>query len=160
MSQEDSFFELRFMRETDIPFIMASFLKGIYYGNKQNQLVDKRIFMDNYKQLAQVLINQGAVIIACLKEDQDVILGYSIVSRNAKIIHWVFVKSAWRKRGIARALVPPTPESITHYTQFNVGKPDEESADRAIKRLLSKFKSCIYNPFALEETQIEPSKTE
>jgi hypothetical protein len=144
MSSAEGVYDLRLMRESDIPFIMSTFLKGVYYGNSNNQLVDKRVFMDNYKHFAQVLINNNAVILAVLKDDHDVILGYSIVSSSASTVHWCYVKAPWRNKGIGRALVPSTPKFITHFTHSK-----DEAPKDGPNKFLKKFVGCIYNPFAI-----------
>lgn len=145
----NSAFELRTRRDSDTAFIMASFLKGVYYGNEFYRNIPKDVFMASYKQVAEALMNRCAVIIACLKEDQDVILGYSIVSQDGTIIHWCFVKKAWRGRGIGLALTPASPVAITHFTQRDMGKDVQEPSQKAIKRILRRFPDCIFNPFAL-----------
>ena len=147
MSSAEGVYELRFMREGDIPFIMSTFLKGVYYGNSHYELIDKDIFMGNYKHFIQVLLDKSAVVVACLKDDHDVILGYSVVSPSAKIIHWCYVKSAWRNKGIGRSLVPANPEFITHFTHSK-----DETPKEGLNKFLRHFSGCVYNPFALEET--------
>lgn len=143
-SETEVIYDMRLMREADIPFVMSTFLKGVYYGNTNHQLVEKDIFMANYKLLAQVLIDSSAVIVACLKDDHDVILGYSIVSPDTTTAHWVFVKKAWRGRGIGRALIPAVPQQITHFTHS-----EKETPKEGLNKFLRKFVGCIYNPFAI-----------
>lgn len=118
----------------DRSFVMATFLKGLYYGEMGLELVPKDIFMANYRKVAEMLIARSQVKIACLKEDPDVILGYSILSPDFQGIHWVYVKSAWRSRGIARSLTPQFPSYATHMTKLG-------------RSLMSKFENFIYNPF-------------
>ena len=61
-----------------------------------------------------------AVKIACLTEDPEVILGYSITEGD--IIHWVYVKEMWRKQGIAKMLLPKNIKTATNLTNniFNL----------------------------------------
>lgn len=94
--------------------------------------------MAGYKNIAESLIAnpKNVVKVACLKEDQDVILGYSILSADFQTLHWVFVKSAFRKQGIARMILPQYPSVITHLSTLG-------------KNLMHKFKGVIFNPFAL-----------
>jgi hypothetical protein len=127
-----------FNPQTDTNFIMATFLKGLYYGAPWVSEIPKDVFMDNYKVIAENLINSPNTVvkIACLKEDPNVMLGYSILSADYKVIHWVFVKAAWRKQGIMRAIIPQYPIAVTHLT--TVGKI-----------LLPKYKDCIFNPFLI-----------
>lgn len=148
-------YEIRDAVNSDISFIMATFLRGLYYGEsdtdaspqpthvvKLMSLMPKDVFMDNYKKFIQALISspKTAIRVACLKEDPDVILGYSVLSLDAKTVHWVYVKKGpsedegWRKKGIGRSLVPATVTSVTHLTELG-------------RMLLHKLPNCIYNPF-------------
>lgn len=56
-------------------------------------------------------------MVACLTEDPDVLLGYAISSPEA--LHYVFVKEAWRRRGIASRLLGPVGayKHVTHLTE-------------------------------------------
>lgn len=135
--------EVRDYNETeDKPFIMATMLQGLYYGDgegwKMFSQIDKQIFMYNYKRILEALIAHPntAVKVACLKEDPSVILGYSILSNDFSTIHWVHIKKAWRRNGIARALLPQRPAFCTHLS--NQGKI-----------LLPKFEHCVYDPFKI-----------
>lgn len=132
----NSIFEIRDAKLEDKNFIMATFLRGLYYGDSWFSLIPKNIFMDNYKILLErILANPLNVVkVACLKEDPDIILGYSILSANYQVIHYVFVKSPWRKQGIGRALTPRYPVAVTHLTTLG-------------KSLLTKYENCVFNPF-------------
>lgn len=124
------------MKEADKNFILATFLRGLYYGNYWWNDVPKQIFMDNYKIVAEELLQQSMVKVACLKEDSDIILGYSILSTDFQVIHWVFVKSSWRQKGIAKNLLPKYPSAVTHLTKLGL-------------KLLSKYENTVYNPFKI-----------
>ena len=106
----------------DMSFIMATFLRGLYYGGNDFRLVPKDIFMGAYKQVANAAWASPNIRIrvACLKEDSNVILGYSVCSVDEKAIVWLFVKSAWRRQGIGKSLVPKSAVFGTHLT--DIGK--------------------------------------
>lgn len=122
--------------ESDRSFILATWLRGLYYGDSWFSLIPKRAFMEAYHIiLERILANPIIVIkVACLKEDSDVILGYSVYHKVFKglALDWVFVKSAFRNIGVAKMLVPDDVVCCTHLTK--VGK--------AIKP-----KNCEFNPF-------------
>lgn len=124
------------MKAEDKNFILASFLRGVYYGDSWFSQIPKSIFMDNYHKVAQVFVNSDKFVIkiACLPEDENVILGYSILSADYQGIVWVFVKSAWRNRGIGKSLVPKYPTYVTHLSKLG-------------KDLIKKFNGCQFNPF-------------
>ncbi len=129
---------VRDYKNEDFAFVKSCFLRGIYYGNSWYNTIPKDIFMENYSKVAEAMINSPKKVIkvACLKDEEDVILGYSVMSFDFSTIDFVFVKSAFRKRGIGRSLVPKFPKYVTHLTELG-------------KTLLPKLKDCVFNPFAL-----------
>jgi GNAT superfamily N-acetyltransferase len=135
---ENRGYEIRDMVDSDKNFIYASFLKGLYYGDSWYSEIPKPVFMHYYKQFVQSLLDSPKVTvkIACLKEDQDVILGYSILSADYLVIHWVFVKEKWRLKGIGRSLLPKYPSAVTHLSKLG-------------RKLLIKYSTVIFNPFAI-----------
>lgn len=138
MNEEmNSLCELRDFKEGDRSFILATFLRGLYYGNEFFKLIPKHVFMANYKHVAEALLSKNTVKVICLKEDLDVILGYSILSNDYQTIHWIFVKLAWRKKGISKSLLPQFPVCYTHFT--TIGR----------KLVEEKFKDVVFDPFNL-----------
>lgn len=130
-----SLYEIREGVMDDHAFIMATFLRGLYYGSTKYSLVPKSVFMENYKRIISRMFSKGyAVHVACLRDDPSVILGYSIITPDYQTLVWVFVKKEWRKQGIAWSLVPKHPESVSHLTSLG-------------ETLLPKLKDCIFNPF-------------
>lgn len=138
MSNFSGLFEIRDATENDKNFILSTFLLGLYHGDSWFSLIPKRIYMDNYKPVAEALVAspRNIVKIACLPDDKDIILGYSILSADYQTIHWVYVKAAWRRKGIGKSLVPTHPTAVSHLSALG-------------KELMSKFESTVFNPFSL-----------
>lgn len=134
MSDFQGLYDVRDAKAEDTNFILATFLRGLYYGDSWFSFIPKDVFMKNYKVFAEALIKKRTIKVACLKEDANVILGYSILSNDFTVIDWVFVKSAWRRKGIGKSLVPAYPICVTHLTALG-------------KSLLPKLKDCYFNPF-------------
>lgn len=136
MSEFRGLYDVRDMIDADKNFIMATFLRGVYYGDMWYSLIPKNIFMDNYKKIAEDVVDgrKAVIKVACLKEDPSVILGYSILSTDYQAVIWTFVKTPWRKRGIARSLVPQYPVACTHLSKLG-------------QSLMSKFPGIVFNPF-------------
>lgn len=103
-------------RPEDRAFIYATWLRGLYYGNPWFTQIDKDSYMASYhKILDQLFLKPDVDIkIACVTEDPELILGYSV--SEPSILHWVFVKQAWRRFGIAKQLIPKDVSRITHLT--------------------------------------------
>lgn len=136
MSDFKGLYDIRHPKESDISFIMATWLRGLYYGESWFSEIPKNIFMSNYKKIAQATLisPKVEVRVACLKEDPDVILGYSIVSKNQEAVIWTFVKTAWRRQGIGKSLIPSNPKYVTHLTALG-------------KTLMPKLPATKFNPF-------------
>jgi hypothetical protein len=109
-------------RTEDHAFILSTWLRGLYYGGPFFREIEKSSFFKHYQLIVKGILARSQIQIACLKEDHDVILGYAVTQeKNTDVIlHWVFVKSAWRRVGLARDLIPNTVSAVTHLTQ--VGK--------------------------------------
>lgn len=108
--------EMRGGVRTDAPFILSTWLNGLYYGNDWIREIEKNIFMKVYHDVIERKLYQPGVLVkvACLKEEHDVILGYSVY--EGQILHYVFVKPVWRRIGLARDLVPDDITVTSHLT--------------------------------------------
>lgn len=135
MSQQ-SLITTRPYQADDRAFILACWLRGLYYGDTFFSEVPKGIFMEHYHRVLEKFLDNPNVNIkvACLADDPQVILGYS-VSRTSKgqvVLDWVFIKKAWRQIGIAKSLLPQGLQVVTHLTKVG----------RALKPA-----GVTYNPF-------------
>lgn len=105
----------------DRNFILATWLRGLYYGNTWFSDIKKDIFMTRYHQVLEHILSHPCTTIrvACLEDEPSVILGYSVyrVLDDITVLDWIFVKSAWRKAGIGRRLVPKNVSSCSHLTK-------------------------------------------
>lgn len=136
MSTFTGLYDIRDATAEDSNFILATFLRGLYYGDSWFSLIPKDIFMVHYKAVAEALINKATIKVACLKEDPNVILGYSVMSADYQTVHWCYVKSAWRHKGIARSLLPKYPTAVSHLTKLGLS-------------LLNKLNNPVFNPFKI-----------
>ncbi len=126
----------RAYHEGDKALVLASWLKGLYYGDSWFSLIPKDIFMKAYHALLERLLDAPGVEIkvACLKDDPEVILGYAVYTNT--VLHWIFVKKSWRKIGIAKMVCPAELTAVTHLTDLG-------------KQLLRNRPGVVFNPFAL-----------
>lgn len=124
---------------TDLGFIYSTWALGLYHGNSWFHQIDQSAYFQNYKPVILAILNdpKTEIKIACIKDDPDVILGYSV--SEGTTLHYVYVKGMWRKIGIARELIPESVECITHLT------------DIAKDLLKKKFPDAKFNPFIQKE---------
>jgi len=94
----------------DVNFILSTWLKGMTGGNDYYRMINRESFNYHYGEfIKRRMAKQGVLImVACLKESPDVILGYSVTERvkNKNVLHWVYVKKEWRRIGIAKDILP------------------------------------------------------
>ena len=143
MQQSKDAIIVRSYKPSDRNFILATWLRGLYYGDTWYSSIPKAIFMENYHRiLERFLAHPGIVIkVACLKDDHEIILGYSVARQfqhgeaDISVLDWIFVKSAWRKIGVAKMLLPTKLNACTHLTKTG----------SAI--LKQKLPNVIFNPF-------------
>lgn len=104
----------------DRNWIHSTWLRGLYYGNAWFREIDKEAYFTHYSKILMDILSRPTldIKIACLKEDPDVTLGYSVF--ESIVLHYIFVKPAWREIGIAKDLLPSKIEFVTHLTK--VGK--------------------------------------
>jgi hypothetical protein len=136
--QRQDLVDIRIGTPEDHNFIFATMLRGLYYGDSWFSKIPKDIFMLEYHKIVASLLSLPSiqVKVACLRDDPEVVLGYALLGSEGKVIHFVYVKSAWRKIGIATMLVGDTPKAVTHLT--TVGES-----------ILKKYPEVIFNPFTV-----------
>lgn len=117
---------------SDLGFIFSTWMNALYYGNRWKKdmapvhgapidlygEMDEKLFYQCYRKVIENILKKPntQIRIVCLSDDYDSILGYSIF--EPETLHFVFVKEAWRKIGIAKELVPDDILFITHLTKL------------------------------------------
>lgn len=109
----------------DIPFIQSSWGSSYYAGTQAVKLLTPNEFHFCHRPLRERFIEQtNKQIIVCTPDDDRwLILGWIAVEviPSASVIHYVYVKSAFKGQGIARELIRRTVKSspviFTHLTE-------------------------------------------
>lgn len=122
---------IRNAQPSDLGFVYSTWLKGLYHGCKLYKDIlklNEQHFTDRYHEmLKKVIFGKEAVVrIAALREDDDTIIGYAVYNKHPAHLHWVFVKPAFRRLGLAKKLVPDSIVACTQLTTIGEAiKPDE-----------------------------------
>ena len=120
----------------DRNFILATFLRGLYYGGFFYSEMEKSTFMKNYHPIAEKLITISKITVACDKTAPDVIYSYIMINPSETAVHFTFTKAAWRKIGLAKSLVPLSIETVSHLTKQGLS-------------ILRKYPTLKFDPFTL-----------
>lgn len=118
-------------------FIASNWISTLRETNDWFGLIDKKTFYEVYRRAISGALAKPTtqVALALLADDSDVCLGWAVY--EGETLHYVYVKRAMRRQGIARSLVPKTTKTITHLTVPGV----------VIWK--NKFPAAIFNPFVL-----------
>lgn len=114
--------KVRAVRDTDVNFILNSWLKTYKYSGQSVRRVPDSIYFAHYEPLLKKIIKRSDVYVAALREDEDVIVGYLVIERKAELdfLHWLLVKDLWQRMGVGslllRAAEPKVKTRFTHWT--------------------------------------------
>lgn len=95
---------IRTAEPADISFIYATWLKSYRTGSGLGLASGKRAYFITYQLVIdEILAKPEAVVYVAVKPDEPfVIFGYMVAEPS--VLHYVFVKKAFFRKGIARAL--------------------------------------------------------
>ncbi len=139
---------------SDIAFIYATWLRSYRKDSLIGANCGTDIYFQSYARIMDGLLASPKVevLIAALKEDEDIIIGYLVAEPG--VLHYVFVKDAFRKLGVARSLY----EASFPDTNFTTHTHWTRTASPIIQTL-----KLDYNPFLLfkqGEDTYGPSETD
>lgn len=137
-------------KSTDIPFLMSSWLQS-FRENSEHRYVEPKLYFSAQQQLVGKLLARSVNLIAVNADEPNQILGWICAERlagNVLCVHFVYVKGAYRRHGLAKALVQkfldadkPDVVMYTHLTkkakQIKKSRPDHP------------VKEWVYNPYLL-----------
>lgn len=113
--------------KSDNDVIYSTWMNSLYYGNDWFREIDNDVFFGKYRKVIETILEKKdtKVTIACLDNDADTVVGYA-VAEGLEILHWIYVRPAWRKLGIAKSLVQDDTQVTTHITKIGRSiKPKE-----------------------------------
>jgi GNAT superfamily N-acetyltransferase len=105
------------VRPEDIPYIYSTILPSAWLGNPFFKKIKREIFFPNYRVIIDSIVQgkEVEILVACFMEDPNLILGYSISCND--VLHYVYVKGAYRRKGLGKMLIPNKQlNKVSHYT--------------------------------------------
>lgn len=103
-----------------VNLVKSRWMRSYKKDNDYMKLVHPPGYYFAYGPYVDSILNRPntTVRIAVLEEDNDVVLGFSVVEKN--ILHYVHVPRAYRRQRIATMLVPDGIEWFTHATKIGL----------------------------------------
>src|SRR5271166_4068946 len=99
---------VRAARDTDVPFIYSAWLRSFYVSGTLTKHISKEVYFNYHKAITdRILLNPHTEVqVACEGDKEGPILGFSVYTD--RILHYVYVKKAFRGLGLAHVLIPDT----------------------------------------------------
>lgn len=89
--------------DKDAPFIFSSWRNALWYAEDRDENLSNIFYRRANQEIKHLIKDFFTVVkIACLSDDHDQIVGYSVMRKDN--LEWVYVKKDYRKQGIARLL--------------------------------------------------------
>lgn len=147
MLPEDSIEIRKYKKDNDEAYLYSTWLRCYkHYSYFAKRIRSAQFFKGHEKVIKHLLAKPNVIVlVACPKDDDDTILGYLAFEEGDKesrpVIHFTFVKDAFRKMGVAKSLfkyanIDPNNIYFTHWV-FDV--------DELIKR----WDGMLYDPYKL-----------
>jgi GNAT superfamily N-acetyltransferase len=93
---------LRPMRSSDEGFVFKGWHRS-YLDSDLARAPSTDAYYDAQRAVIATCLARGTVDVACWPEDEDHLLGF--VAHAGAVVHYVYVKETFRRRGLGRALV-------------------------------------------------------
>jgi hypothetical protein len=100
----------KYNSNVDDPYIYSTWTKYAWYSPSNPHIIGKKEFFDTLGKHIKSILSEGQVRVACLKDDQDIILGY-IAYHNGKE-EWICVKKDFHNSPIREALINSMKEEM------------------------------------------------
>lgn len=148
--EADKEYSFRPYKESDLNFIMSSWGHSYYKGYTYQFMLSPKDFHLFHRPIRENIMKRPTVatIVCVAKIDPDLIIGWVAVEKPVDyagiIIHYLYVKEAFKGRGIASELYKSICPSVGPVFHSHI----TERADRIIQGH-ERFKRCAYVPHCI-----------
>lgn len=128
--------------EGDLELVLATWLRSNKHSGYGTKRIDDKAYYRHQQPLLKAILRRANLSLAVVPDTKDVILGYAVWDTYA--LHWVYVKKAFRRFGIATRLLADMPTSIVCFSFLN----DTDGAHALVRKL----PRLVYDPYATTES--------
>lgn len=137
--------KIRDAQGTDLNCILDTFMESFFNDSQLANSCRVSIFKKNFRKVIDHILSRSTIQIACFPEDPNTILGYIVYEPG--IVHYTFVKMAFRRFGIATQLLNHAFPKDGSVIQFPL-------KTKMLKVVLQDTSRFDYNPFILFHKEI------
>lgn len=144
----------------DVAFLSSTWKQNFWRESPWANRIRWPIFDAGHAPIVQRLLERSKVLVACDPTLEDEIAGYAIFSHEPNVLHWAYVKPAFRRAGVFAQLLAATGfpadlsgVEITHGTRawFSASPMTDRTTGRELKPgrlgLESKYPGAVHNPY-------------
>ncbi len=120
-------------------FILATWLRSYQANSVHAKKINKSLFFERHHDVAEAILARPTTDtrVAVWSEDEDVVLGYAVTEPAKRTVHFVYVKPAFRRSGLASALLTDLEKPLI-YSHATFGLRD----------LSRQLDGWVYDPYA------------
>jgi GNAT superfamily N-acetyltransferase len=136
-----------YSKAEDFNFIINSWLKS-YRVSPSCRDISNGIYFAGQTDIIENLLRNPETIgmILCAKDDPDQIMGYAIFDNSAPVLHYLYVKHPFRKRGFGKLLFSIVQD---HHRNKRI---HVTSLPRNMGKMVKKY-HMVYNPYVIKYQQ-------
>ena len=133
---------IRAVRDTDMALVYSTWLRSYRFNSNFAKKLSNKVYYEWHHKVIERLFGRGAFcLMACDASDNNIVFGYLVGERSGigNIIHFIYIKKAFRGLGIMRQLLSASGLSFnifSHYTEF-------------CDEYLKKHEGMEYNPYVI-----------
>lgn len=133
----------RLLLPSDIPLITSTWLKTYRAKSLVAQKIMEGCYFNEHNHLINRALMNGRTIVAHDPEEEEHVFGYivGVNRRTADYLHYIYVKSAFRNKGVGSRLLEEFQKSEALYNTH------ETLPRHLFTKLKKKYNRVIYNPY-------------
>jgi hypothetical protein len=129
-------YKLRLAIGSDLNFIYSTWLDSYRYDSSLGKSCRNSTFYPSYQLVIDHILARASVVVVCMPDQEKVIFGYLVY--EPKILHYCFVKQAFRELGLAGLMWREAICPLVHTHKTLGAEP-----------ILLNHKEFVFNPFML-----------
>lgn len=156
MSDTEFSIKIRPACETDTAYLSSTWLKAYLSGSGLSGRMDHAAYFELHRPVVADLLARCSVLVAHPEGDPDTILGFSV--SEPTVLHWLYVRNAWRGNGIARqlleaaGLIQPSPMSTATTAELAGTRLVFTHWTDTAAHLMRRFKGLVYYPYLVSRS--------
>lgn len=137
---------IRPFKSTDANLIYSTWLRNYFHSSAFAKKISSDVFFKYHQLIVERILSRSKdhVLIACLPDAPDVIVGYLVYEKLPQdlVIHYCYVKKAFRKLGIAKSLFASAGIDLDQSNYYS-------HLTYEVEPIIRTYPNLIYSPYLI-----------